>query len=375
MNTQEKLDILSGDSQYDLACACGTDERSRRHRSADGKSWLYPVPLTRGGYGILLKTLISNVCVSDCRYCPLRSDGKASHRCSLVPDELAAEFIRILRKRWLLGIFLSSGIVGNPDRTMQLLTDTAAILRRKYHYKGYIHLKIIPGASLEAIRTALSLATAVSLNIEAPNARRFAALSSFKNYESGIIAPLKFLADETRRGAEFGKVKCTTQFIVGASDESDREIVGTMGAIYRKLRFERVYFSAYQSGLGDRGLPGEQRFSLAPEDRLTREHRLYQTDFLLRSYHFAPEEILFGQDGNLDLERDPKDVWATAHPELFPLPVNRADKELLLRVPGLGPVAVGRILEARGMTHLRTLADAGLTGKLAVKAAGFLDFS
>ncbi len=375
LDTRQKLDILSGDSQYDLACACGTDDRSRRHRSADGRSWLYPVPLARGGYGIMLKTLISNACASDCKYCPLRADGTAAVRCTLVPDELAREFMNILRRRWLLGIFLSSGVVGTPDRTMQLLTDTAAILRYKYHYKGYIHLKIIPGASDAAVRYALSLATAVSLNIEAPGERRFAALSSFKNYQRDIIAPLKLMAAETGRGAPYAKVKCTTQFIVGAADETDAEIVRYMGAIYQRLNFERVYFSAYQTGLGRPELPGERNFKLAPEDRLTREHRLYQTDFLLRRYQFSPDEIPFDDRGNLLLDCDPKEFWARRHPEFFPVRVNTAEQSDLLRVPGLGPVAVDRLLSVRREYRVRALSDVGLRGKLASKATPYLDFS
>ena len=224
MDTIEKLNILSEDSQYDLSCACANSPKEHRRRGLDGR-WLYPVPLARGGYGIMLKTLLSNACSSDCKYCPLRADGNTPRRCSLSPDEVAKLFMDYLRKQWLLGIFLSSGIVRSPDYTMQLLTDTAAILRYRYRYRGYIHLKIIPGASDAAIRHALSLASAVSLNIEAPGRAHFARLSSYKDYDRDIIAPLKLMAAETAKGAEFNRVRCTTQFIVGASDESDREIV------------------------------------------------------------------------------------------------------------------------------------------------------
>ncbi len=374
LDTIEKLNILSEDSQYDLACSCGTSQKDRRRRTLEGK-WLYPVPLARGGYGIMLKTLLSNACSSDCKYCPLRYDGNTPRRCTLTPDETARAFMNHLRKQWLLGIFLSSGITGTPDRTMQLLTDTAAILRYKYRYKGYIHLKIIPGASEAAVRRALQLSTAVSLNIEAPGRQHFAKLSNYKDYNRDIIAPLKLMAAETSRGAEYSKVKCTTQFIVGASDETDREIVKYMDGIYNRLNFERVYFSAYQTGLGKPDLPGERNFTLDPGDRLTREHRLYQVDFLMRAYQFNASEMVYDDKGNLDLSRDPKEAWALSHPEFFPVRINKGDKEALLRVPGLGPVSVERILLARKNFRIRALEDAGIRGKLARKAFPYLDFS
>ena len=374
LDTIEKLNILSEDSQYDLACSCGTSQKDRRRRTLEGK-WLYPVPLARGGYGIMLKTLLSNACSSDCKYCPLRHDGNTPRRCTLTPDETARAFMNHLRKQWLLGIFLSSGITGTPDRTMQLLTDTAAILRYKYRYKGYIHLKIIPGASEAAVRRALQLSTAVSLNIEAPGRQHFAKLSNYKDYNRDIIAPLKLMAAETSRGAEYSKVKCTTQFIVGASDETDREIVRYMDGIYNRLNFERVYFSAYQTGLGKPDLPGERNFTLDPGDRLTREHRLYQVDFLMRAYQFNASEMVYDDKGNLDLSRDPKEAWALSHPEFFPVRINKGDKEALLRVPGLGPVSVERILLARKNFRIRALEDVGIRGKLARKAFSYLDFS
>ncbi len=374
LDTIEKLNILSEDSQYDLACSCGTSQKGRRRRTLEGR-WLYPVPLARGGYGIMLKTLLSNACSSDCKYCPLRHDGNTPRRCTLTPDETARAFMNHLRKQWLLGIFLSSGITGTPDRTMQLLTDTAAILRYKYRYKGYIHLKIIPGASEAAVRRALQLSTAVSLNIEAPGRQHFAKLSNYKDYNRDIIAPLKLMAAETSRGAEYSKVKCTTQFIVGASDETDREIVKYMDGIYNRLNFERVYFSAYQTGLGKPDLPGERNFTLDPGDRLTREHRLYQVDFLMRAYQFNASEMIYDDKGNLDLSRDPKEAWALSHPEFFPVRINKGDKEALLRVPGLGPVSVERILLARKNFRIRALEDVGIRGKLARKAFSYLDFS
>lgn len=369
LNATEKLALLAEDSRYDLACACGTSAKDRRRRQLDG-SWLYPVPLAAGGYGIMLKTLLSNACSSDCRYCPLRHDGVAN-RCALTPDETAQLFMDYLRKQWLVGIFLSSGIVGTPDHTMELLTDTAAILRRKYRYRGFIHLKVIPGASEAAILRALSLASAVSLNIEAPGARYFSQLSNYKNFERDIVRPLKFLAEQAACGDPRRPVRCSTQFIVGAADEPDRDIVRYTGAIYRKLNFDRVYFSAYQP-------PKPTGFRLddgSNDARLTREHRLYQADFLMRSYHFDASELEFEADGNLDLSTDPKQRWAERHPEFFPVRLNTADREELLRVPGIGPAYADRILACRRAMRLRNWLDIGLKGKAALKAARYAIFS
>lgn len=184
MDTIDKLRMLSTDSQYDLACACGTGKEDRRRRGLDG-NWLYPVPLAAGGTGILFKTLVSNACSSDCRYCPLRQAGNVA-RCSLTPDEVADTFTEQLRRRWMIGIFLSSGITGNADRTMQQLIDAASLLRKKHAYRGYIHLKVIPGASKAAIDAAMRVASAVSLNIEVPGRRHFEKLSRYKDTATSI---------------------------------------------------------------------------------------------------------------------------------------------------------------------------------------------
>lgn len=372
MDTVDKLNILSTDSQYDLACACGTRKGDHRKRGEDGH-WLYPVPLARGGYGIMLKTLLSNACSSDCRYCPLRSESNV-RRCSLSPEETARVFMDFLRRKKLIGLFLSSGVIGTPDMTMSKLNAVAEILRKKYHYRGYIHLKIIPGASAAAIEHSLSLASAVSLNIETPGVRYFQKLSAYKDFDRDIISPVKYMADLTRRGMKYSRVKCTTQFIVGAADEPDIEIVRYMDGIYNRLNFERVYFSAYQPGLGDRSIPGEQNFELRPDDRFTREHRLYQVDFLMRSYGFSRDELIFRADGNLALDKDPKQIWADNHPELFPLNINAVDREALLRVPGIGPASADKIIKSRSVHQLRDLTDVGIKGKLRKKALSYLVF-
>jgi predicted DNA-binding helix-hairpin-helix protein len=327
METIEKLKVLSKDSQYDLACACGTNRDDHRTRGLDGK-WLYPVALPQGGYSVLLKTLLSNACANDCRYCPLRSDSNV-RRCTLRPEEVAR------------------------------------LLRKDHGYRGYIHLKIIPGASDAAIEEALSLSTAVSLNIEAPGRKHFDLLTGRKDFDRDIMRPIKLMGRLTGEGMRFAKIKCTTQFIVGASHETDSEIIHYMSGLYRRLNFKRVYFSAYQQGLGSPDIPGERRNVGNAREPFVREHRLYQVDFLFRRYGFSEKEIPLDGSGNLSLEKDPKQAWADSHPSFYPVRINTADREALLRVPGIGPETVKVLLKARREGRIRCIEDLGVKGKRA----------
>ena len=371
-DTQEKLEILSADSQYDLACACGTSKDEHRRRSGEGK-WIYPVTLPSGGTSVLLKTLMSNVCTNDCKYCPLREQMDV-RRCSLRPEETAKVFLDYYNQRKVFGLFLSSGVVGSPDATMDRLNGVAKLLRRKHRFKGYIHLKIIPGASDAAVEEAVSLASAVSLNIETPGEKALAKLSQKKQYIHDIIEPIKLISRLTARGSRYHRVKQTTQFVVGAAGEQDAEIVRYTYALYERLRMHRVYFSAYQRGLGEKSLTGEQIEPGKAGDVLMREHRLYQVDFLLRKYGFVESDIAFENDGNLSLATDPKEVWALKHPEFYPVDVNRASKLELLRVPGLGPVTIEQILERRKESRVKSLEDVAKVGVRLQKAGKYLSF-
>ncbi|MEW6418684.1 MAG: radical SAM protein [Nitrospirota bacterium] len=372
MDTIEKLKVLSEDSQYDLACACGTIKNDRRRRGLDGK-WLYPVTLPQGGYSVLLKTLLSNVCSNDCKYCPLRSETNV-RRCTLRPEEVARVFMEYHRKKKVFGLFLSSAVINNADYTMEKINTVARLLRYKHNFRGYIHLKIIPGASDAAIEDSLSLASAVSLNIETPGKKRFKMLSDKKDYMKDIIRPLKLLGKLTSRGSRFERIKCTTQFIVGASDETDSEITEYMFGLYNRLNFKRVYFSAYQKGLGHPDIPGERQFLSNPEKTFMREHRLYQVDFLIRRYGFTKKDILFDENSNLRLEKDPKEVWADSHPEFYPVRINTSDREALLRVPGLGPNTVRMLMKARRDGSIKRLEDLGIKGKRLEKAKKYVIF-
>ena len=386
MDTAEKLEILARDAQYDLSCACSTKKPEEHRKRTSSGAWLYPVTVASGGSGIMLKTLFSNACTNDCKYCPLRSCNDTP-RTALQPDELARFFMDLRTKRPLIGIFLSSGVIGSPDHTMDRLTATAEILRRDYRYRGFIHIKMIPGSSPAAMDTALSLASAVSLNIETPGAAHFAKLSESKRYQQDIIGGLTYLSERTAKGGPYEKVNKTSQFIVGASDETDREILAYTWGMYRRLGYDRLYYSAYQSGLGDRSIPGEQVVSsdfdggeqlLIPQltqgnpSILMREHRLYQADFLFRSYGFAFDDLDFDGSGNLDLQRDPKLLWAQHHPEFFPVSLARGSREDLLRVPGIGPTLAHRIVKHRRDHPLGSIDDVPMQRHLREKARPYL---
>jgi len=368
---EEKLKILSQDSRYDLACACATSKDEHRSRSKEDK-WVYPVVLPNGGTTYLFKTLLSNECVNNCKYCPLRT-GVDNRRCSLQPEELARAFLSYYRQGRVSGLFLSSAVTNSPDTTTERINRTALILR-KMQFRGYIHLKIIPGASDAAIRQTIALASAVSLNIETAGEDNFRHLSTSKDYLRDILRPIQLISRLTQKGSYYSGVKQTTQFVVGASKETDSDIIGYSWKLYKELGLSRVYFSAYQRGAGSPELPGEHS-SFTNSELLSREHRLYQVDWLMRKYGFQVEEIPLDSSGNLLLNIDPKEAWAKQHPEFFPVNINKDDKYRLLRVPGLGQVMVERIICARSNgIKLRSLEDLGKLNKIIRKAQGYVIF-
>ena len=369
-DTRRKLEILSADAQYDLACACGTRDDEHRKRGGEDK-WIYPVTLPNGGRSVLFKTLISNVCSNDCKYCPLRA-GQDVRRCTLSEEETVNTFLDYFNRGEVFGLFLTSGVLGTPDATMEQLNRIARILRYKRGFRGYMHLKVIPGASAAAIEEAVSLSTAVSLNIETPGAKHLAKLSTRKRFIEDIVEPIKLISRLTGRGNKYARVKQTTQFVVGAAEETDSEIVKYMWGLYDRLNLKRIYFSAYQKGLGD--IPPEEHKENFPCEVFMREHRLYQVDFLMRKYGFTESDICFDRTGNLSLEIDPKEHWAKLHPEYFPLNINKASKYELLRVPGLGDITVSRILEHRKMRRIAHIDDIGKATGLLKKANEYLCF-
>ena len=360
MDTEQKLNILADSSKFDLACACKYKDEPSRERGDFGR-WIYPAALPSGRKVFLLKTLQSNACVNDCSYCPF-NHRRNLPRCTLAPEELAHTFIQLRQTNLVSGLFLSSGVCGSPDATMDRMLATVEILRRRYQFKGFVHLKVIPGASNAAIEKAVDLGTRVSVNIEAPSAARLEQLSSKKRFHEDVISAMRtihqLLIEKNRRCQQ------TTQFVVGAAGETDREIVLATDKLYRKFQMERVYFSAFQ----DPEQPGEgsesslfrdipARKQTESSDVFIREHRLYQVDFLLRKYGFDRKDITFDQRGNLSLQQDPKMVWAQLNPGFFPVKVNQADRWQLLRVPGIGPIGARRILTARRQQRIGGLDD------------------
>jgi predicted DNA-binding helix-hairpin-helix protein len=369
-DTQQKLKILSADAQYDLACACATGEDEHRKRGTQER-WIYPVTLPNGGTSVLFKTLLSNVCSNDCKYCPLRADHDV-RRCTLSEEETVNTFLDYFNRSKVFGLFLTSGVLGSPDATMERLNRVARILRYRRNFRGYIHLKIIPGASANAIEEAVSLSTAVSLNIETPGANHLAKLTSRKRFIEDIVEPIKLISRLTGRGSKYERVKQTTQFVVGAAEETDSEIVRYMWGLYDRLNLKRVYFSAYQKDLGNSSIDIYRQPRLPPSDAFMREHRLYQVDFLMRKYGFTESDICFDNRGFLPLETDPKEYWARLHPDYFPINVNKASKYQLLRVPGLGEIAVSRILEQRKMASINSIRHIGKPTKWLKKANEYL---
>jgi putative DNA modification/repair radical SAM protein len=363
MDTFEKVEILGRSAQYDLCGeACGTDAARKKD---DLGRWIYPAALPDGRRVAMLKVLLSNACRKDCYYCANRA-SRDFRRVSFKPEELARAFDQMHRKGLVEGLFLSSGICGNASRTMDQMIATVELVRKRYAFSGYVHLKILPGASFAHVERAVQLATRVSVNLEAPNAERLAHIAPRKDFTASLLQPMHWakglIKSSSGRLVPAGQ---TTQFVVGAAGESDREILMTTARLYEEIGLARAYFSAFQPVV-DTPLEGH------PPTPPLREHRLYQSDWLLRQYDFTFEELIFDEAGNLPREADPKMMWAQAHPERFPIEVNWVGREELLRVPGLGPRSVARILRLRRRGTFRTLTDLKKVGAVVGRAAPFI---
>lgn len=300
----------------------------------------------------LLKTLLTSACERDCHYCPFRA-GRSFQRVTFTPDEMAQTFMDMHRAGLVEGLFLSSGIIRGGQATQDRLLDTVSILRHKYRFPGYIHLKVMPGAEREQVRQAMTLVDRISTNLEAPNPGRLQALAPLKRFDEELLQPLVWV-EEIRRSepAHLGWngrwPSTTTQFVVGAVDESDLELLATSEYLFQRLRLGRTYYSAFHP------VPDTPLENRPAEDPL-RQHRLYQASFLFRDFGFDLEDMPFDQAGNLPRSVDPKLAWADRHLAQAPVELNRAAKSDLLRVPGIGPLSAARILEARRLGTLRDI--------------------
>ena len=392
MDTREKLDLLGQAARYDDCTVLDSDE------TADGRGFFAPAtvdprPPSRdmfpcvshvttpwGQRKAVLKVLQTSACQNNCNYCAFRA-GRDIRRAHLTPDELARSFDLMYRAGVVEGMFLSSGIIGTT-RTMDEMLATTELVRQKYGFRGYIHLKVLPGAEAAHIARAVELADRISVNLEGPTQERLASARAAESdgrsdrpaADRGGDHPCTRSDSSrsprwagTRPAPTIGETRLgmSTQFVVGPAGESDRELLSTVQMLYREVRLARAYYSAF-SPVKNTPLEG-----VAPTHP-TREHRLYQADWLLRYYNFGAEELPFDADGQLSQEIDPKAAWAQAHPERFPIEVNAAPLPELLRIPGIGPTSAKAIVQARRQAKLRELGDLRKLGARADRAAPFV---
>jgi predicted DNA-binding helix-hairpin-helix protein len=311
----------------------------------------------------LLKTLLTSACERDCAYCPFRA-GRDFHRATFTPDELAYIFYQIYLSGIAQGIFLSSSLTGGGPRTQDRLIATAEILRHTYKFRGYLHLKIMPGAEREQIAAALQLADRVSINLEAPNAQRLTTLAPHKQFADELLQRLAWI-QTLRQAMPTRAPSATTQFVVGAAGESDKELLDTTHHLYKAMGLARAYFSSFRP-------VSETPLENLPPASPRREHRLYQASFLLRDYGYDVEDMPFDRQGNLPLNEDPKLAWARRNLYEAPVELNTSSREMLLRVPGIGVKGAERVLKARRQGTLRDLSDLRKLGIAAQRAAPFI---
>ena len=357
-DTIERLRILAESAKYDVSCSSSGTVRK-------GKEGM--VGNTVGGVGIchsfaddgrcisLLKVLLTNYCMYDCAYCINRRSNDIK-RATLSVSELEEITMEFYRRNYIEGLFLSSGVVRNPDYTMERLTAIVRDLRTIHRFNGYIHLKAIPGASRELMAEAGRWADRMSVNIEIPKEESLKLLAPDKDHKS-VFQPMKLIQQgvlenkedrkKMRHAPRFVPAGQSTQMIVGATKETDRDILTMSSALYGQPTMRRVYYSGYISvNTYDPRLP------VLKQPPLVRENRLYQADWLMRFYHFKVDEIVDEVNTNLDLEVDPKLAWALRHPEAFPVDINKADYEMILRVPGIGVKSAWRIVNSRQFNRL-----------------------
>lgn len=411
MDTREKLNLLAEAARYDDCRVSAPDV------IAEGRGFFAPETSTAPDPRVLpcvshlhtpdgqrkatLKVLQTSACQNNCNYCAFRA-GRDIRRAHLGPDDLARSFDLMYRAGLVESLFLSSGVIGT-HRTMDEMLATVELVRLKYGFRGYIHLKLLPGAEAAHIEQAVALADRVSVNLEAPTPGTLAALAPLKAMPD-LVGPLRAAAEIRRKiaAASFdyvrqtapdsaqdawagrfgagamgraglaaaptwglGRLGLSTQFVVGPAGESDRELLATAQMLYRDLRLTRAYYSAFSP------VPGTPLAETVPTDP-AREFRLYQADWLLRFYGFSVEELPFEADGLLPQNLDPKATWARLHPERFPVEVNNAPVGELLRVPGIGPVSARAIAAARRQGNLHELGDLRKLGARADRAAPYV---
>lgn len=374
MDIAEKLKILADSAKFDAACTSSGVDRAGGYSDGIGSAAACGICHSFAADGrciSLLKILMTNYCLYDCKYCVNRRSNDVP-RARFTPDEIADLTINFYRRNYIEGLFLSSGIIQSPDYTCEQIIEVLTLLRVKYKFCGYIHAKAIPGASPELIEKLGTLADRISVNIELPSQKSLDKLAPDKSKNS-ILLPMGQITRQIRQNSyeivkyksapKFAPAGQSTQMIIGATPDTDFQILRLSEAMYKKYSLKRVFYSAY--------VPvGDRKFIHTADEKppLLREHRLYQADWLLRFYGFTAAEILDEEHQDFNPLLDPKCNWAIHHPELFPLEINRAPYEMLLRVPGIGVKSAQRIIAARRQAKLdyKDLKKLGVVLKRAV---------
>lgn len=371
MDLMTKLDILADAAKYDVACtSSGSSRSARKGQLGSTCSGGICHSFTPDGRCIsLLKVLYTNACIYDCAYCASRRSNDVP-RAAFKPRELADLTIEFYRRNYIEGLFLSSGVIKSPDYTTELMVRTLSILRHEYGFRGYIHAKAVPGTAPQLIDELGHLADRLSVNLELPSQKSLALLAPQKS-QANILAPMRQIRDSIAEDAEtralarrkptfyqqqvrvarkqeaFAPAGQSTQMIVGATPESDYQILTLSAALYQSYQLKRVFFSAYLPVNQDPRLPSGDAV------QLNREHRLYQADWLMRFYQYRADELIDEANPFLEADVDPKANWALNHLDLFPVEINKAPLEVLLRVPGIGPIGARNIIKARRTATLR----------------------
>lgn len=358
MTMYEKLNILTDAAKYDVACTSSGTSRSNDGTGMGSceQSGICHSFSADGRCISLLKILFTNECIYDCKYCINRRSNDVK-RTSFTPDEICTLTMEFYRRNYIEGLFLSSGILKSPDYTMELIYAALYQLRRECNFQGYIHVKAIPGASQELIQRVGFLADRMSVNLELPTAESLKLLAPHKTRKN-ILTPMRLVQNRMtenkqelityRSAPRFVPAGQSTQMIIGATPETDYQIMQVAESLYQKFELKRVFYSAFIHVNEDALLPAKTNEG----PPLLREHRLYQADWLLRYYHFEAGELLSEENPNFNVLFDPKCNWALKHLEQFPVEINRADYKMLLRVPGIGYKSAVRIVKARRLGTL-----------------------
>ena len=381
MDVLEKLTILTDAAKYDAACTSSGGNRAAKKgyigNTSTSVAGCCHTFSADGRCVSLLKVLLTNRCVYDCKYCVNRRSND-TRRAAFTPEELADLTISFYRRNYIEGLFLSSGVFRSPDYTTELMIRTLRLLRETYRFNGYIHAKAIPGTAPELVEQLGLLADRLSVNIELPSEAGLKTLAPDKT-KSAILTPMRQIQARNfqykeelikyRHAPKFAPAGQSTQLIVGATPDSDFHILRLTQGLYDRYHLKRVFYSAYVPVMEHALLPAKD-----VKPPLLREHRLYQADWLLRFYGFRAEELLDEQHRDFDTRVDPKCSWALAHLEFFPVEVNTADYETLLRIPGVGVTSAKRILSARRAGRLR-IDDLPKLGVVMKRAQYFLTAS